>query len=160
MNKFYADSMLGKLSRFLRFLGYDTIYRSEEKVEEMLELSLKENRTVLSQSKQIIAQCSKRNIKSLNMPTKSITDQLRKLNSHLDLSLDVPPSKMRCSICNGGLKGREKTEIIDQIPKGTAKFYNDFWQCTSCKKIFWMGSHWEDIKRIIEKSKISEENEN
>ncbi|MCK5305202.1 MAG: hypothetical protein KAJ72_08120, partial [Candidatus Heimdallarchaeota archaeon] len=51
MNKFYADSMLGKLARFLRFLGYDTLYRSEESVEKMLETSFEDNRIVLSKSK-------------------------------------------------------------------------------------------------------------
>ncbi len=48
MNKFYADSMLGKLSRFLRFFGYDTLYRTSESIGEMLATSSKEKRIVLS----------------------------------------------------------------------------------------------------------------
>ena len=42
-------------------------------------------------------------------------------------------------------------EIIDRIPRGTAQHYDDFWQCNECDKVYWLGSHWEDIKRIIER---------
>ncbi|MHA1224578.1 MAG: Mut7-C RNAse domain-containing protein [Candidatus Heimdallarchaeaceae archaeon] len=149
MNKFYADSMLGKLSRFLRFFGYDTLYRTSESIGEMLATSSKEKRIVLSQSKDVIRVCKKNNIKSLQVPTTTIQDQLKLLKKELALDFSIPPKTMLCSICNGKLDKKDKEELLDQIPKGTAKFYTDFWQCKNCGKVFWMGSHWEDIKRII-----------
>ena len=142
--------MLGKLSRFLRFLGYNTLYRTEESVEEMLEISSSEERIVLSQAKQVVALCNKRNIQALSMPTTNISDQLLKLKSNLNLVFQIPPSEMRCSMCNGDLNKREKEEILESIPEGTAKHYDVFWQCSSCNKIYWMGSHWEEIKNILE----------
>jgi uncharacterized protein with PIN domain len=56
---------------------------------------------------------------------------------------------MRCSLCNGNLTEVSKSSIIDRIPEGTSKRYEEFWECDSCTQIFWLGSHWEDIKRII-----------
>ena len=64
MNKFYADSMLGKLARFLRFLGYNTLYRSEESVEKMFETSIKDNRVVLSKSKENVNKFNKLSVRS------------------------------------------------------------------------------------------------
>ena len=149
MLKFYADSMLGKLSRFLRFFGYNTLYRSEETVEEMIKSSYKHNLIVLSQSKQVINRCLKQNVKALSMPTSNIEDQLLILSNELKIEFTIPPKIMRCSICNGEISKKEKKEIFDKIPEGTAQYHTDFWQCNECEKIYWLGSHWEDIKRII-----------
>jgi len=150
MSKFYADSMLGKLSRFLRFLGYDTLYRTQESIEDMLEISSNEERIILSQAKNVVALSNKRNIQALSMPTTNISDQLQTLKSNLDITFKIPPLEMRCSMCNGNLNRKEKDEIIESIPEGTAKYYDIFWQCSVCDKVFWMGSHWEEIKKIIE----------
>jgi uncharacterized protein with PIN domain len=151
MLKFYADSMLGKLSRFLRFFGYDTLYRSKEEVANMIEVSQKDDRIVLSQSKAVISKCRKKDVKAIPMPTLSIEEQLKTLKTELQIEFYVPPKNMLCSICNGIIVKKEKEEIIEKIPKGTALYYDDFWQCVECDKIFWLGSHWEDIKRIISK---------
>jgi len=147
--KFYADSMLGKLSRFLRFFGFDTLYRTQITVEEMLQVSLAENRIVLSQSKQVIHQSNKQKIQAVTMPTTTIVDQLVELKNQLNLDYALPPFQMRCSMCNNELEERTKNEVIDKIPKGTAKYYDVFWECEVCGKVFWLGSHWEDIKKII-----------
>ena len=159
MSKFYADSMLGKLSRFLRFLGYDTLYRTQESIEDMLEISSSEERVVLSQARQVVALCNKKNIQAISMPTTNISDQLQTLKSNLDIVFKIPPSEMRCSMCNGDLNKKEKIEILDLIPEGTAKYYDIFWQCNLCNKVYWMGSHWEEIKRIIENINKVEINE-
>ena len=150
MNKFYADSMLGKLARFLRFLGFDTLYRSKESVNDMLEDSQKDSRVLLSRSEQIISLCAKKNVQSLLISSMKIKEQLQTLKDELTISYIIPPEKMKCSVCNGDLTKRKKEEILDRIHEGTAKFYVDFWECNNCKKIYWHGSHWEDIKRIIE----------
>ena len=149
MSKFYADSMLGKLSRFLRFLGYDTLYRIEEDIETMLINAKENNRIILSQARKVIQLSNKKEITSIMMPTTNIVDQLRVLKQEIDLDLGIPPKRMRCSMCNGELQDRNKNEIEDKIPKGTFEYYDTFWECKECGKIFWLGSHWEDIKRTI-----------
>ncbi len=149
MSKFYADSMLGKLSRFLRFLGYDTLYRIEEDIETMLKNAKNNNRIILSQARKVIQLSNKNEITSIMMPTSNIVDQLRVLKKEIDLNLEIPPKEMRCSMCNGELQERNKNEIANKIPKGTFEYYDTFWECKECGKIFWLGRHWEDIKRTI-----------
>jgi uncharacterized protein with PIN domain len=150
--------MLGKLSRFLRFLGYDTLYRRQESVKEMLDVSSEENRIVLTKSEEIIRMCTKRNIDKFLISDDGIIEQLSELKDNLTLELDYPPLRLRCSVCNGELKKRAKEEILAKIPEGTAKNYDDFWQCMNCSKIYWMGSHWQDIKKTLSKIDGSKRN--
>ncbi|MFW9853136.1 MAG: Mut7-C RNAse domain-containing protein [Candidatus Thorarchaeota archaeon] len=149
MSKFYADSMLGKLSRFLRFLGYDTLYRIDEDIESMLKNAIDSNRIILTQARKVLQLSNRKGIKSLMMPTTNIIDQLHVLKQELNLVFQIPPEKMRCSMCNGDLLDRNKNEITDKIPKSTFEYYDTFWECKECGKVFWLGSHWEDIKRTI-----------
>ncbi len=154
MNRFYADAMLGKLARFLRFLGYDTLYRSEESVEKMLETSFENNRIVLSKSKDIVNKCNKLSVKSLFITTNDIGYQLKTLKDVLHLEISVPPLNTRCSMCNNELIEKNKQEIIGLIPKGTERHHDRFWQCSSCGKIYWIGSHWKAIEKIITEAEV------
>lgn len=154
MNKFYADSMLGKLARFLRFLGYDTLYRREESIEKMLEISYQNNRIVLSKSSDIVNRCDKLNVKSLLINTNDIDYQLKVLREMFHLEMSIPPLKTRCSVCNNELIEKNKQEIINLIPDSTAKYHDRFWQCSNCGKIYWLGSHWKDIEKIITEAKV------
>jgi len=143
--------MLGKLSRFLRFFGYSTLYRSGETVEAMIKTAQINDLIILSQSKLVVDTCQKQNVKAFSLPTSRIEEQLKILKSELKIEFVVPPKEMLCSLCNGNITKKEKDEIIDRIPRGTAQYYDDFWQCNECDKVYWLGSHWEDIKRIIER---------
>ncbi|MHA1590868.1 MAG: Mut7-C RNAse domain-containing protein [Candidatus Heimdallarchaeaceae archaeon] len=154
MNKFYADSMLGKLARFLRFLGYDTLYRSEESVEKMLETSIKDNRIVLSKSKNIVNKCNKLSVISLFITINDIGYQLKTLHDVLDIEMSIPPLNSRCSVCNNELIEKSKQEIINLIPKGTERHHDRFWQCSACGKIYWIGSHWKAIEKTITEAKV------
>lgn len=141
--------MLGKLARFLRFLGYDTLYRREQTVDEMLEASKQNNRIVVSSSRSIIQLCKKNDIQQIYLKSTEVSEQLKSIKDKFDLNVIYPPINMRCSVCNGSLTKRSKNEVINRILEGTAKNYEEFWECDSCSKIFWLGSHWEDIKKTI-----------
>ncbi len=151
MFRFYADSMFGKLTRFLRFLGYDTLYRREETIEEMIKESKENGRIVLSSSQSVVSSCKKQQTQSIHLTLTDISDQLQYIKGTLNLSIIVPPTAMRCSRCNGSLSSRNKVEIIDRILEGTAKKYEEFWECDSCSKVYWLGSHWTEIKKTIKK---------
>ena len=78
-----------------------------------------------------------------------VSGQLREIKDNFNVDFACHPLKMRCSVCNGDLKEKSKLDILNRIPEGTAKEYDDFWECSKCFKIYWVGSHWEDIKKTI-----------
>jgi len=150
MSKFYADSMFGKLARFLRLLGHDTLYRRDETIDDMISESKQSERIIISSSEKVNSLSKKHQTHSIILSSTEISDQLKEILQTLEMTVSFPPTEMRCSLCNGVLSSKEKVEILDKIPEGTAKHYNEFWECDSCSQIFWLGSHWEDIKRTIE----------
>lgn len=46
--KFIADVMLGKLARYLRILGYDTLYSSQMDEEELIRNAIAQKRILLT----------------------------------------------------------------------------------------------------------------
>lgn len=153
MHKFYTDCMLGKLTRFLRIFGYDTLYRLNETEKEMLIQSLSEDRIILSRSRLLLEKSKKLGVKALNIGNEGIANHLKILKQELEMGYPSAPGFSRCSNCNGILEKRAKDKIISRIPEGTAKYHNEFWECTDCKKIYWVGRHWENIRTILENVK-------
>ena len=52
--------------------------------------------------------------------------------------------------CNGVLEVVDKAEIADQLPAKTADYYDEFRRCQNCRKIYWRGSHYEQMDRFID----------
>jgi hypothetical protein len=67
-----------------------------------------------------------------------------------DLADQVQPFT-RCSRCNGMLKSVSKQEIMDQLEPLTKKYYQDFSRCERCGQVYWKGSHFQKIDRIIQR---------
>ena len=80
--------------------------------------------------------------------------QLKTLHDVLHLEISIPPLNTRCSVCNNELIEKNKQEIINLIPKGTERHHDRFWQCSTCGKIYWIGSHWKAIEKIITEAKV------
>ena len=56
----------------------------------------------------------------------------------------------RCSLCNGNIKSIIKDNIVDLIPDGVSKNNSEFWQCQSCKKIYWKGTHYDNLQKFLD----------
>ena len=52
--KFILDTDLDRLAKYLRMLGFDTLYRSEYQVREIVNLSLAEKRTILTRNRELL----------------------------------------------------------------------------------------------------------
>ena len=144
--------MLGKLAHFLRILGYDAIYRYNGTVAKMLFVAAKDNRIILTRSKRVYNMAMGIGVKVCYFSFVDIVKQLQYLQHKSLIKIELNPSNPRCSECNGTLKKVDKAQIINLLPEGTAQQYNDFWQCTSCKRIYWVGQHWEDIRKKLKQA--------
>ncbi len=143
--------MLGRLARWLRLTGFDTLYFKNESDEKLLERTHNENRILLTRDRQVHQKAIKEGLRSVLIPAISKNEALALLSKTFNIQFDVNPSNSRCPICNGNIVPVEKEIIRSQIPNQTFEKYDQFWQCVQCGKIYWIGGHYESMRKIIAK---------
>ena len=152
--KFLVDAMLGKLARFLRIFGYDTIYANDlisyynaDPVpdEKLLEYALENERLIITKDLPFFSKIRGRGIL---LEGEGVYNYLQQLQSKLNLKFNFEISKGRCSVCNGILNKVANKEIIKHLVQlESYRNYSEFYQCSNprCKQVFWEGPHITDI---------------
>lgn len=144
--RFIADVHLGKLARLLRLLGFDTVYKNNYTLEQLLKISTDQERILLSRNQSISKQTSS---KIFIVSSENPFVQMKQLVDYFDLKNQFLPFS-KCIACNGILEQVSKKNIIALLEERTSKYYNDFWQCKDCKHIYWKGSYYEKMLKTIE----------
>ncbi len=148
--RFLADRMLGTLTRYLRFMGYDTMSASsltrgntrEDTV--LLEIATESNRILLTRDRELARRGGDA---AVYIRSEDVLEQVRQL---VDLGLVRPEIRMsRCSVCNARLRPATEREVRETpyAPEGCID--TDFFWCAGCKKLYWMGSHGEHLIRRL-----------
>lgn len=144
--KFIADINLGKIVRYMRLLGFDVYFDPLLSPREIIKISKRENRLILTTSKKLLK--LKDVTHGIFVRGGAITEQIKGIISFLDIKDRAKPFS-RCPCCNGLLRAIAKREIADRIPPLVKEFYNDFTYCNSCDKIYWKGTHYVTMKKVI-----------
>ena len=148
--RFVADSMLGKLAKWLRILGHDTWYRSHHSPY-MIQLLVEENRQLLSRRKATVELYKG----ALFVQSDRIGDQLKEINEKTPLFLDLSHIFSRCIICNVLLKDTGAEDIEENIPEYVYyEHTRGIRFCPSCKRYYWQGSHQERVMRQLQAWKL------
>jgi len=150
--KFLCDQMLGTLAKWLRVYGFDTFYANHEMNDnDLLKIAKEEKRVLITRDK-TLAQISKReNLKTLNIQTIDIDEQLKIVLKHVEINQDKILS--RCLLCNSVIEEIKKEKIRDKVPPRVFKNNEKFWYCKKCNKIYWKGTHYINMIKKINKLK-------
>lgn len=149
--KFICDDNLGKLAKWLRTLGYDTLFSRTMPDSELLSKALNEDRVILTRDRKIIE--LKVVSKYLLIESDKPLSQLKQVKDKFSLQTSVEKLFTRCLLCNTPLIPVEKEKIKDKIPPFVYKTQKNFVFCSKCKKIFWSGTH---VQKMTERLKESE----
>ena len=144
--KFIADMMLGRLARWLRLYGYDTVYGIEDD-DEILRISREENRILLTRDETL----AKRLEDSVLIKSNKFEEQVKQL---MELGFEFNelfPENARCPKCNGLIRRAKKREIKGKVPKGVYEDYDEFYICSQCGQIYWPGRQWREMVKIDKK---------
>jgi hypothetical protein len=152
LTKFILDVHLGTLARHLRMLGFDTYYRNDLEDEEIIRLALEEKRIILTRDLFILknGKVTHGYYVRETIPGRQLTE----IAHRFDLKKQARPFS-RCMDCNGMIERVEKSLVEDSLKPNTRKAFHEFFQCSSCKKVYWKGSHWERMLKIIKPSALS-----
>lgn len=145
--KFILDVQLGTLSRLLRLLGFDTLYRNDFTDREIVQIARDEHRIILTRDRGLLKR--KEVVRGFWIRSIKAESQIREVLGRLDLFDRVRPFK-RCIICNDTVLPVSKEEIRDRLPARTRRYFHKYVRCPSCGRIYWPGSHYERMLRRIQ----------
>jgi uncharacterized protein with PIN domain/sulfur carrier protein ThiS len=148
--KFIADVHLGRLTRYLRMMGFDVLYKNDFDDNEIVNLSLSEKRAILTRDRGIL----KRNEVTHGYWLRStkVKEQVIEVIKRFDLK-NIIKEFSRCMECNSVLKPISKSEIIGDLPPRVSMSQTDFTQCPACNKNYWKGTHHQQMLSFIQSVK-------
>lgn len=151
MDQFVADSMHGKLAKKLRFFGFDTLYSAEISSKQIIEVALEQNRVILTSNYEFHIFCKTKGINVILIGQESDLDNIILIGKSLNWkSIDDCDFSTRCTLCNGKLLPVEKEELKTEIQTNTFQNITDFFRCTDCFKIYWKGTHWDNMIKMAQ----------
>jgi len=140
-SKFICDFMLGRLAKWMRLLGIDTLYYNDPDDPSILHKALKEGRIILTRSGELA-----KNENAIFIKSEELNEQLKQIKEIISISNPFT----RCPICNSKLKTVDREEIKKEVPEYIYEVHNIFKRCSVCARIYWKGTHYEEIKRKID----------
>jgi len=143
---FVADTMLGKLAKYLRIMGYDTFYQTSYSDQRLSEL-VKEGRILLTRNHTTAT----RYTNAFFIDHDRVKDQLKAIDNSLRLTRDRKDWFRRCTVCNSPLSKAKLEFARDNVPDFVFSTYHEkIVFCPICKRFYWPGTHRE---RIMERLK-------
>jgi uncharacterized protein len=147
---FVCDVHLGKLSKLLRMLGIDAHYNKDIPPQELIQLSLLQNRIILTKNRGLLK--NRFITRRYWVRSEDSNQQLAEVLSYFDLMGKFAPMS-RCLKCNHLVKSVSKDCIRRRVPDAVWNLHETFTICEECGRIYWMGSHYasmlERISRIL-----------
>lgn len=144
--RFVLDVHLGKLARYLRMLGFDTLYSNAYGDHEIVQISVRDRRLILTRDRGLLKH--KLVTHGYWLRATDPTKQLREVLQHFDLFSQIRTFG-RCMRCNGLLETVPKSLVLERIPTKARRYYEDFYRCATCGRIYWRGSHVQKMQRFI-----------
>jgi uncharacterized protein with PIN domain len=147
--KFIVDANVGKLARWLRMLGYDTMFVNDIDDGVLVDIGLKEERVLLTKDTQIMLRraVTSGKVKALLTSEDDPKKQMRRVIT--EMKLDREREFTLCLECNVPLIPRSKDEVRDLVPPYVYKTQTQYHQCPACGRIYWRGTHWENMKQVL-----------
>ncbi len=139
---FAVDANVSKLARYLRMAGFDAFCDLQMADKELAERAVREERILLTRDRALL----KRKIVVHGRLIRSVkpADQLREIVSLYGLRNRIKPFS-RCMDCNEILRQADKESIAGRLEPLTRKYFAHFSICPACERIFWPGSHRDNM---------------
>ena len=144
--RFVLDVNLGKLARRLRLCGIDTSYSNALSDHDVAETASREQRIVLTRDRRLLHQ--KSIVHGCWVRATEPDLQLREVLQRYGLQQRVRPFR-RCIECNGEIRATDKAAVLEQLEPLTRRYYDEFYRCQDCGKVYWKGSHYVHMRRRL-----------
>jgi uncharacterized protein with PIN domain len=140
--KFIVDCMLGKLAKWLRILGFDTVYLNKAEDRDLLLLARREKGILLTKDQELLLSAA--GLPSLFIESDNWQEQLAQVLDSFRLRDRAKPHS-RCLACNVELKRIPKELAKNLVTPFVFERAPSFAVCPSCERVFWPGTHFQDM---------------
>lgn len=151
--RFIVDSMLGRLARWLRTLGFDAAYEPSFDDEELVRRAFREGRLLLTRDRDLVEEWWLEGV--LLLESDDPLEQLRRVARRFGLAAAARPFT-RCTVCNEPLEpvppGAVEGRIGEDVPERVARETDDVRRCPSCGKLYWEGSHTRRMRARLDEA--------
>lgn len=144
--KFIVDVMLGKLAKWLRILGYDTLYDNSYSDDDLFFKAHRQERILLTRDKELSSRMNPKY--TLYITGLTVQEQVKQVVSAFNLNTtDFVFS--RCTLCNSPITTIPKNDVAGKVPLYIFESTTQFYFCPTCEKIYWPGSHIKQVRAIL-----------
>ncbi len=152
--RFVLDGHLRRLSHYLRLVGFDTICETAWSDDDLISMADQESRILLTRNIGLLKRSA-----VVHGAYVRATEPLRQLDEILHrfhVTGELAPFT-RCLECNGVLEPVDKSEVTDSLPPKTRELFDDYVRCPRCRRVYWQGSHFDKLTRIVETATRAEQ---
>ncbi|CAG0938848.1 hypothetical protein BROC_00406 [Candidatus Brocadiaceae bacterium] len=142
--RFIMDVNLGKLAKRMRALGFDCLYRNDYQDAELVNIAVNEQRIALTRDRRLLF--AKQLEHGYWVRHVEINSQVTEVLFRFNLYHLIQPF-MRCLVCNGVLNTVAKADVLEHLEPKTRLYYEVFYRCSNCQRIYWQGSHIENMQK-------------
>jgi uncharacterized protein with PIN domain len=144
--RFVLDVHLGKLARYLRLLGFDTIYDRDYVDATIAAISIRERRILLTRDKGLL----KRKEVTRGYWLRNVQPRLQiaEVVEAFDLYSAVRVFS-RCMVCNHTLETVNEASVRDALPPGLRGQFERVSRCLGCGRLYWPGSHYDRLADLV-----------
>ncbi len=139
---FVADCMLGRLARWLRILGFDVLYFPRIEDAALLGIARREGRVLLTRDWGLFERTGGH--PALLVASGKWEDQVVQVLETFGLKDRIAPHS-RCLGCNAPLKAVPKERAGNLAAPFVVERAGALALCPACGRVFWKGSHADDM---------------
>lgn len=147
--RFLADAMLGRLARWLRVLGLDTLYDEVNPDPVLVQTADEEDRVLLTRDRHLLREL--RPVRAWEVTEDAPLAQLRDVVRRFDIGF---PRELftRCLVCNTPLVELGESEALALVPDRSRGLPGPVRRCPACGRVYWQGSHARRMRAALERS--------
>ncbi|WP_051305896.1 Mut7-C RNAse domain-containing protein [Desulfogranum mediterraneum] len=144
--RFLVDVNVARLRTYLRMIGMDTLYQPQWTDHELALLAAQRGCILLSRDRGLL----RRKIIEHGhlIRSEDPIQQLAEIIAYYGLSGRLNPFS-RCIKCNALLQPAAKEDLLPLLEPLTRKYYDTFFRCPGCDKIYWPGSHRDAMEKMV-----------
>ena len=143
--RFVADVHLGRLAYYLRLLGFDARYETDAADAELLAVSRRQRRILLSRDRALLDDPAL--WRGYRVRETAPRRQVAEVLARFDLYRLAAPLT-RCLVCNTPLRPLAPAQAAQRLVDDIGSRYRTFQECPGCGRIYWRGSHYRNLRRV------------